>query len=77
MAAPQHPAPAPQAWEPGQAAPLEQAGPLDIFPEPIPPTRDISFRVSVHLHWGQGRVLLVQEETISSNTIPHFLHSYS
>jgi hypothetical protein len=77
IADPQHPPPAPQAEAPGQDAPLEHAGPLDILPIAIPPTRDMSFWVSLDLHLGQGRVLLVYADTISSNTIPHFVHSYS
>lgn len=77
IAVPQQPPPAPQAWAPGQAAPLEHAGPLEIRPIAMPPTRDINFSVSFELHAGQGRVLFVNEDTISSNTFPHFLHSYS
>jgi hypothetical protein len=51
--------PAPQESAPGQAAPVEQAGPVESLPLAMPPTRDISFLVCFDLHFGQGSVSFV------------------
>jgi hypothetical protein len=75
--APQQPPPAPQAVAPGHMLPVEHAGLLDILPMLMPPTRDMSFSVFWDLQVGQGSVVFETEWTISSNTVPHCLHSNS